>query len=298
VTAGGNLVAWRWRRGAPSQIALPFQYTMSTARAVNRSGQIVGWAVLANGWHQPFVFTEAGGAVGIQPWYDALYFGPHPFDINTAGTIVGTMPGVWGPIEWTPAGGDWTWDFMESLDGYINEADAVNDAGVIAGTSMVDDDDGDATMVGWVMHPGFAPYAFPSFGEVTVVGDINAGRVIVGVTGDPPGLGTHFRRSAAGVMFDLHVPSDSVKLAGHAEVAISDRDRIVGTDGALHRAFTLRGDTLTYLPLPPNGWRSVAGDVNACGVIAGSVSYLGKNVPEVAVIWRRVSGVQKLPVCD
>ena len=83
-----------------------------------------------------------------------------------------------------------------------------------------------------------------------------------------------------------------------APVEISDRGRVVGTDGALRRACTLYGDTLTYLPLPSGASRSRAGDVNTCGTIAGSVSSSRKSDPELAVLWRRVSGTPPHPVCD
>jgi hypothetical protein len=42
----------------------------------------------------------------------------------------------------------------------------------------------------------------------------------------------------------------------------------------------------------------VAGDVNACGVIAGSVSPSGKNLPELAVVWRRVASNPPRPICE
>ena len=292
-------IAWRWRNGVFSTLAIPNATKGATARGINRSGDIVGWLGGGNCFSDRVpqcadtAFHRATNGVvtrlpKLQPGT-----GTAAYDINDKGQVVGfeivyppVAPKSPQPLRWSRATPNGPW--LAALGSiYADHLVASNNSGTAAGaygnwpfagvTAMTHSLVGQRTTL-W-------PTAAPSCAS-----DINNGGLVVGMKKQffrpNPHTDNHIVYGVAGNMMYTLEKGDAFDCFEGPR--ISDKNRIVGT-AIGGKPFTLRNGIRHYLPLPFGATSGTAHAVNSCGVIAGSARFttINKDFP---VIWRQYSG--------
>lgn len=122
--------------------------TVSFARAINASGQIVGNATLASGFSRAILFSGTGSAninLGTLPGGNTST----AFGINAGGQIVGVSQNAGGSLRATRFGATPAGNVdLGTLGGVDSTAYAINDSGSIVGTAKLANGEERATLFG------------------------------------------------------------------------------------------------------------------------------------------------------
>jgi autotransporter-associated beta strand protein/probable HAF family extracellular repeat protein len=245
--------------------------TNSRATAVNNSGQVVGYSdITGNGSYQAFSYTSGGGMVNLGTPGGAY---SRATDINASGQIVGygSNGAETGNEGFVYAGGT-----LSVLAG-TNNANAINDAGQIAGAA------GNTAFLHSAGSLTLLPKHAPQ-DSTSGTGINNSGTVVGGGQYyDPPGVfspysGTQFA-VIGGTIYHYRPTGDN---SAFDFVRVNDAGRMAGTNaqpgfGATYAAVigtanASDGGALSYLFNSYVGG-STANDINNGNLVVGSKGY-------------------------
>jgi probable HAF family extracellular repeat protein len=150
----------------------------STARGVNGSGTIIGFATNASGLSRPFIWTEVGGMKDLGTLPGFTKGAAHA--VSATGVVVGSS-GDRAPTRWVPgAAGSWSVQYLGSLGGTYGYAFDVNDQGTIVG--YADNSAGSTRAFRWTEATGMVSLALLSGAISSRALGLNADGTIVGTT--------------------------------------------------------------------------------------------------------------------
>jgi probable HAF family extracellular repeat protein len=231
---------------------------VSQAKAVNRSGQVVGTSRDALGRTRAFLWQEDLGIVDLKPLTGVS---TSANDINEQGDIVGGGDTGFGDFHAYLLSEGTSFD-LGTLGGNESEALAVNRRGQVVGHSRV----GGAV----VKHAFVIPQpgsmvdlgSLGGAGTTSIAHDVNEEGAVVGLADTRTGQPHAFLWTAADGMRDL----GALGAASSVALGVNNRTEVVGGSG---RAF-LWTERLGMVDLGTLGGRtSCANDVNDLGCIVG-----------------------------
>jgi probable HAF family extracellular repeat protein len=241
----------------------------SFATDLNNQGQVVGYREV-DGARRAFLYsgntyTDLGTLGGASSWASR---------INNSGQISGTSE--WGSGAGT-VGFFYSAGVMNAIAG-SETANAINDSGMVAGTTWITEPDGDMNVQGYSWSAGsMTLLGTLPYGDFSIAYGINNGGQVVGaaanaIDGAPNRPTTSFLY-ADGMMTDLG------NLGGvwSGALSVNDRGQVVGYSGMESiggdlyptRAFLYSDGVLHNLGSLVDGFWSSAQDINALGQVVG-----------------------------
>ena len=261
--------------------------TRSAARAVNASGQVVGFSTTTGDTgSRAFLWTQAGGMIDLGTLGGA---GSSAVAVNASGQVVGVSAlaasGGEHAFSWTQAGGMID---LGTLGGELSRAEAVNDSGQVVGWSSTATGSSlfSWTQAGGMIDLGTIPGGYHG-ADATA---LNASGQVVGVIVTAEGTEHAFSWTQAGGMIDLGTLGGTFSRA----LGVNDSGQVVGfgtTAGdAVDHGFswTQAGGMIDLGALGGGG--SEADAVNASGQVVGSANIAG-DAEGHAALW------QPVPAC-
>jgi hypothetical protein len=289
------------------------------AHDINDLNEIVGWVNDAanNDAELPrAVFYKNGTVTWITDQYG--YYNTHALGINNSSRVVGTYQ---DPYEqpatphafWWNSTSDW---FKElSTQSYFSEANAINDAGLIAGSvkGNIGCNGQDDLPVTWKIVSGWPGIDFhihfcpPAATSTLRIRDINESGAVTGWKENGPGAGARaFRWN--GSLVTAPLPAGAYETFGEG---INESGAVAGTvnffpeSGTPARAFFWSGSSATSVVLGtlPGGGYSHGKEVNDQQFVTGYSEHefpLGGGVGKItrlrAFIWHPHFGMKALPI--
>jgi probable HAF family extracellular repeat protein len=253
-------------------------YSDTTATALNNSGQIVGYAGIADPYYEisqsrAFAFTS-GRIQAIAPR------GSVATGINDSGKIVGSdvVAGQTRPFVVDSAGAArtnlYTPITIDNDDGetLLPIPHAINNAGVIAGETIYADS---GNQLAWVFTPGSG-----SAGLRVVAGETNSAALAINNSGVSTGysgsvIGARAFRNNGGDPIDLGMLPEAMIWASSRGLGINDANQIVGDssanfEGSITHAVMFANGQVYDLGTLPGQTDSSAADINNQGIIVGT----------------------------
>ena len=230
---------------------------VSQAKAVNRTGQVVGTSQDGLGRTRAFLWQAELGIVDLKPLTGV---NTSANDINDTGEIVGGGDTGFGDFHAYFLAEGTSFD-LGTLGGNESEALAVNRRGQVAGHSRL----GGAKHAFFIPEPG---HMVDLGGGTSIAHGVNDGGEVVGLAATPSGVPHAFLWTATDGMRDL----GSLGAAASMALGINNRREVVGGSGHAFLWTEQRG----MVDLGTLGGRtSCANDVNDSGYIVG-VSQTGE----------------------
>jgi probable HAF family extracellular repeat protein len=206
-----------WRHGGMEDLTtlgtLPARAFTQVA-AVNDAGTFV--VTCSN------FFVSLCAPAGVLTYKDGLFtplgFTGAPSDINNAGVIVGSVPNGAGDSPFVYRNG--VLEILGTLGGVISRANAVNEDGLVVGSSQLPDQ----SSRGFIYKDGAIKFLGTFGGASSFATDVNNHGVIIGGAQDSTGRMLAFVTDESGVLFPfLDLPGNQ------SAIAINQRGDIVGS---------------------------------------------------------------------
>lgn len=298
---------------------LDFGGADAEAHDINDYNEIVGWVndPANNDPELPRgVFYKNGTATWITD--QSGYYNTHALGINNSSRVVGTyqdpyQPGATPHAFYWNSTSDW---FRElSTQSYPSEANAINDAGLIAGSveGSIGCNGQDDLPVTWKIVSGWPGIDFhiqfcpPPATSTMRIRDINESGAVIGWKENGPGAGVRaFRWN--GSLANVPLPAGAYETVGEG---INESGAVTGgvnffpETGTAPRAFFWNGSsaTIAVLGTLPGGDYSHGNEVNDQQFVAGYSEQefpLGGGVAKIskvrAFIWHTHFGMKSLPI--
>ncbi|HEV2748996.1 MAG TPA: hypothetical protein VGV12_00575 [Gemmatimonadales bacterium] len=237
---------------------------MSQAKAVNRSGQVVGTSRDSLGRTRAFLWQDDLGIVDLNPMTGVS---ASANDVSETGEIVGGGDTGFADFHAYLLSEGTSFD-LGTLGGNESEALAVNRRGQVAGHSRVSREGALAKRAFVILDPGTMLDLGTLGGATSIAHDVNDAGAVVGLAETTAGAPHAFLWTASDGMCDLGTLGAAASMA----LGINDRSEVVGGSGHAF-LWTDHGGMVDLGTL--GGRTSCANDINDIGCIVG-VSQTGQ----------------------